>query len=82
MTNEAKVASKKEETKKPVEKPEEDNTKEPLYQKKVYLIDLQNIGLSVKGEGHLIVDVMKIEKEKATVIMGDKEYKIPKDFLF
>ena len=55
---------------------------EPLYQKKVYLIDLRNIGMEVEGVGSIVVDVMAIDKEWAIVRADDTEMKIPKDFLF
>jgi hypothetical protein len=57
---------------------------EPLYQKKVYIVDLNNLGLKIEGEGSLIVDVMSIDKEtqKATVKNGDLTMEVPKEFLF
>lgn len=67
---------------KPVEDEEEEA--EPLYQRKVYIIDLNNIGLKIEGEGSLVVDVMSIDKEtqKATVKNGDLTMVVPKEFLF
>ena len=66
------------------EKVEEETveTPKPLYQKKVYLIDLKNIGMEVEGVGSIVVDVMAIDKEWAIVRADDTEMKIPKDFLF
>lgn len=63
---------------------EEDEEVEPLYQRKVYIIDLNNIGLKIEGEGSLVVDVMSIDKEtqKATVKNGDLTMEVPKEFLF
>lgn len=57
---------------------------EPLYQKKVYIVDLNNIGLKIDGEGTLIVDVMSIDKETqmATVKNGELTMEVPKEFLF
>lgn len=70
---------------KPVEDEEAvEEEAEPLYQRKVYIIDLNNIGLKIEGEGSLIVDVMSIDKEtqKATVKNGDLTMVVPKEFLF
>ena len=54
---------------------------EPLYQKKVYAIDLKSLGIKVEGE-ELIVDVMSIDKGKAKIECGQVKCEVPKDFLF
>lgn len=55
---------------------------EPLYQKKVYIVDLNNINLKIDGEGELIVDVMEVKDDKAIVKNGDLTIEVPKEFLF
>lgn len=62
----------------------EEEEPEPLYQRKVYIVDLNNVGLKIDGKGTLIVDVMSINKDtqKATVKNGDLTIEIPKEFLF
>lgn len=55
---------------------------ESLYQKKVYIVDLNNIGFEIEGEGELIVDVLEIKKNKATIRNGELTIEVPKDFLF
>lgn len=59
-----------------------DKEAEPLYQKKVYIVDLNNIGLKIEGEGELIVDVMAVEGDKAIIRSGDLTTEVPKGFLF
>ena len=55
---------------------------EPLYQKKVYIVDLNNIGFKIEGEGELVVDVMAVKDDKATIKNGDLTMEVPKEFLF
>lgn len=55
---------------------------ESLYQKKVYIVDLNNIGLEIEGEGQLTVDVLEVKKNKATIRNGELTIEVPKDFLF
>lgn len=55
---------------------------EPLYQKKVYIVDLNNIGIEIEGEGELIVDVLEVKKNKVIIRNGELTIEVPKDFLF
>lgn len=55
---------------------------EPLYQKKVFIVDLNNIGFKIAGEGQLTVDVLEVKDDKATVKNGDLTMEVPKEFLF
>lgn len=54
---------------------------EPLYQKKVYAIDLKSIGIKVEGK-ELIVDVMEVKDGKAKIECGQVKCEVPKEFLF
>ena len=63
---------------------------EPLYQKKVYIIDLINIGIKPVGMfptidprcSELVVDVMSVKDGKAIIKNGELTMKVPKEFLF